>query len=83
MVTVGHRRRPGRCAGAALVLSACPAVAHPAPLPAALPSCRYAGGPTGYTGPTTACVETNVSIPEAYPGEEISYDNTARVYSGG
>lgn len=30
--------------------------------------CSFAGGPTGYMGPTTPCVEANVSLPEAFPG---------------
>ncbi|PRW59935.1 acetamidase [Chlorella sorokiniana] len=43
---------------------------------------RFAGGPTGYMGPTTPCVEANVSLPEAFPGMEMSWDNAERVYSG-
>lgn len=43
--------------------------------------CRFAGGPTGYPGPTTPCVETNVSVPEL--SDELSFYNPQRVYSGG
>ena len=45
---------------------------------------RFAGGPTGYPGPTTPCVTENVTVPEALgPDAELSFSNTERVYSGG
>lgn len=54
----------------------------PALAPPPLHRARFAGGPTGYPGPTTPCVEANVSLPEAFPGMEMSVDNSAYVYGG-
>ena len=44
---------------------------------------RFAGGPSGYPGPTTPCVTENVTVPEALgPDAELSFFNTERKYSG-
>ncbi|PSC67996.1 acetamidase [Micractinium conductrix] len=42
---------------------------------------RFADGPTGYPGPTTPCVESNVSLPDALEGMEMSFENPA-TFSG-
>lgn len=57
------------------------------PFPTCLPTPpplrrSFAGGPSGYKGPTTPCVEANVSLPEALAGMEMSFDNSEFSYGG-
>lgn len=43
---------------------------------------RFAGGPTGYPGPTTPCATLNGSLPEAAPGFEFDWSNPEQIFSG-
>ncbi|KAI8108289.1 hypothetical protein M9434_006316 [Picochlorum sp. BPE23] len=43
---------------------------------------RFAGGPTGYPGPTTPCATLNGSLPEAAPGFEFDWSNPDQIFSG-
>ena len=71
-----RKRRPaldrGQAATGCWVTCRCPPWMHlpHTALHSALGSscCSFAGGPTGYQGPTTPCVEANVSLPEVFPG---------------
>ncbi|GAB4813976.1 hypothetical protein N2152v2_001022 [Parachlorella kessleri] len=43
-------------------------------------SFRYAGGPTGYTGPVTYCAAEEGEVPRVEPGWEYGWENPGRSY---
>lgn len=43
---------------------------------------RFAGGSTGYPGPTTPCVTPNGTVPEAASGFDFKWANPTETYSG-
>lgn len=48
---------------------------------APLPHPRFAGGPTGYPGPTTPCATLNGSMPRTVAGENVEWSAEERIYS--
>lgn len=45
-------------------------------------SFRFAGGPTGYAGPTTPCATASGSMPRAAEGYSKEWSDESRMYSG-
>lgn len=43
---------------------------------------RFSGGPTNYSGPTTACATLNGTLPEAAPGFGFEWSNPDEIFSG-